>query len=320
MPLFKLVLPATPSEGCCTQLVSYTLSLSFYAARKLKADAAKAQRDADHQRLLAYTVSKSFALTISENEQLRDTARAAQHSAQVAQQQSRHDQAEVHRLRKEVEQALQQKACAEPAPSIAHSRQLSGHVLPEAQRVQQTSATCMLQATEAARHPLQHRDVATQSEACFTKLSLDKQHAASHSEEEPIGVVQPEANDRDVHGALSLQFEVTPLQVQLNAVRSELFAIQQAAQQDQHCEHASVSVQRMLQQTEAILQSMSELHQEMEKAVFSCSGTTQPAISVSESMQVDLEHADRGALHKRQRFDDCESSGKRHRIQSNAVA
>lgn len=240
-----------------------------------------------------------------------------QHSAQVAQQQSRHDQAEVHRLQKEVEQALQQEACTEPAPSIAHSKQISGHVLAEAQKLQQTSTTCMQQATEAARHPLQHRASAIQSEAHVTKLLPDKQQAASQPEQEPIGVVQPEDSDRDVHGALSLQFKVTPLQVQLNAVRSELIAIQQAAEQDQHCEHASVSVQRMLQQTEAILQSMSELHQEMEKAV---SGTIQPAMSVCESMQVDLDHTHQRAVHKRQRCDDCESSGKRHRAQSNAVA
>lgn len=74
----------------------------------------KLKKDADHHKLLAHTISKSFAAAISENEQLREFARMAHQSAQVSQaqaqasqQQNRYYQAEMHRLQKELDQSLQ---------------------------------------------------------------------------------------------------------------------------------------------------------------------------------------------------------------------
>lgn len=269
-------------------------------------------------------MSKSYALAIIENEQLRKTARVAQHSAQVLHQQSRHDQAEMHKLQKELEQALQLKASAEPAASMEDSKQTPEQepaaAQRKAQRVQRACNTCLPQATEAAHQPLQNRDAATQADACAVQLLLDEQQAASDPEQEATGVMQPEGPDGDVHHALSLLHRIAPLQSQLDAVRSELLAIQQAAQHDKNCIHASVPVQRMLRETPAMLESMSVLHDDMKAAVHSLPKLKQPAkiVKGSQSMQVDLEHSKQIAVHKRQQYDDCESTGKRQKLQSDA--
>lgn len=293
--------------------------------RKLKSDATKAQRDADHHRLLAHTVSKSYALAIVEIEQLRELAREAQHSAQVSQQQSRHDQAEAHRLRKQVEQALQLRGSVQPAVSIQDSKQASGHVPeaaePEAQELQQTSNSCLQQAAEAAHRPQLHDDT-TQSEAGVTQLPCDTHQAASDLKQEVMDMVQPSDHDRDVQVAMGLQHRIASLQVQLDVVTSGVLAMQQAAQHDQCCKHAPLPVDRMLLQMEAMLQSMSMLYKQMKKVVCSLPETKQHAVSVSQgvrnSVQLHIKHTDQGAADKRQQCDDCAPCGKRQKLQPHA--
>ena len=291
--------------------------------RKLKIDLAAAHKDADHQKLLAYTVSKSFAAAIRENEQLREFARVAQQSVQASQaqiqasqQQSRHCQAEMRRLQKKLDHALQ--ATTTPHAAISEhtsSLHLPGHEIAAAKRkaqgFQQTDPSC--QQKEVGEHPRQHRHVETQTEATVASKLLDKQQTTS--EHRATDSTHPQSNDKAVQGGVGFLHRVALLQLELGAVRSEVLAMQQAAQRDQDHHHALLPVQCMLQQTQAAVQSIAKLHINMNQAMISSPDIQQLANYVSQqlmsSSNVESEQANR--LHKRQQQDGCELNGKRQK-------
>ena len=289
--------------------------------RKLKNDLATAQKDADHQKLLAYTVSKSFASAISENEQLREFARVAQQSAHASQQQSRHYQAEIHRLQRKLDQSLQLTA----TPQVAireHPKQLPGRETAAAKRKAQEGqqADTKSQQQGAGDLSLQHRNAETQTESSGASMLLDKQQRIS--EQTATDLTHPQNNDMAVQGGVSLPQGIAHLQLELESVRSELLAMQQAAQRDQDKQHALLHVQCMLQQTEASLQSMTKLHQDMRRSMLSFPQLRQPASYVSQQptvSKVDSGQVVRSAAHKRQQQNDCELSGKRQKVQADAV-
>ena len=245
-------------------------------------------------------------------------ARVAQQSAQTAQQESRHYQAEAHRLQKKLDQALQLTT----KPQSAISEQVPTQELAAAKGrghdAQQAENTC--QQMGVAYQSLQHRDAATQTEASVIGVLLKKQETTSDLE--ASGFTPLEARDKAFISALGLQHRVAPLQVELEAVRSELLAIQQAAHHGQDNRHALMPVHCMLQQTEVSLQSIAKLHQDMQQAVLSFPGLKQLETYVrlqsSSTRKPDLEHAN--DVHKRRQQDDCESSGKRQKVQADAAA
>lgn len=301
------------------------LSLTKHAhCRKLKSDLVTAHKNADHHKLLAHTVSKSFAAAISENEQLREFARVAQQSAQASQQQSRHYQAEVHRLQKKLDHSLQLTTTPQAATS-EHTKQLPGQELAaakgQAQQVHQADPKCTQQA--AGNQALQHRHAETQTEANIVSTLLDKQLQMT-SEQEASDLTHPQNIDKAVQSDVGLH-EKTPLQLELESVRSELLAMQQAAQRDnqQDNQHALLPVQHMLQQTEALLQSMTKLYQETRHTMTSFPGLRTPASCVSQPLldsKVDAGHTIRSAVHKRQQQNDCELTGKRQKVSADAAA
>ena len=310
----------------------HTLLDPFMCCRKLRNDLATAHKDADHQKLLAHTVSKSFAAAINENEQLREFATVAQQSAhalqaqaQASQQQSRHYQAEIHRLQKKLDRSLRPTTTTDAAIS-EHISSLPKH-LPglelaaskrKARDVSQTEHSRQQQ--ELGDHPGQHRHAETQTEAIVAATLLGKQQTTP--EPKDSASQHPQSDQKAVHSSVSLHPRVALLQRELEAVRSELLAMQQAAQHDQDHHHALLPVQCVLQQTEAAFQSIAKLQQNMKQGMPSSSGLAQRANCVSQqvmsSSNVESEQAN--SSHKRQQQDEYELSRKRQKVQANAAA
>lgn len=283
----------------------------------------KLKKDADHHKLLAHTISKSFAAAISENEQLREFARGAHQSAQfsqvqahASQQQSRHYQAEMHRLQKELDQSLRLTTTLQAAIN-EEPKQHSGQELAAAKRkAREVHHPCPQQ--EMGDQSLQHKHAETQTEASIASTLLDEQAAAS--EQKATESTCPHGNHQAVQGGVNLHQRIAPLQLELEAVRSELFAMQQAAQHDQNNQHALLPVQCMLQQTEASIQSVANLHQDMRQTML---GLQQLAKFVSQqpmgNSKVDAQDCG-SAVHKRQRQNDCEPCAKRQKVRADAAA
>lgn len=295
--------------------------------RKLKNDLATAHKDADHQKLLAHTVSKSFAAAINENEHLREFARvahqsvhAAQAQAQASQQQSRHYQAEIHRLQKKLDRSLRPTTTNHAAISEHISslpKQLPGQELAaakhKAREVHEPEHPCQQQ--EVGDHPGQQKHAETQTEASIASTLLGKQQTTS--EHTASDITHPQSHE---NSGVSLHPRVAHLQLELEAVRSELLTMQHAAQHDQVHHHACSVCP--LQQTEAAVQSITKLQQNMKQAMLSSSGVAQLANCVSQqvmsSSNVESEQAN--TLHKRQQQCECDFSGKRQKVQANAAA
>lgn len=283
----------------------------------------KLKKDADHHKLLAHTISKSFAAAISENEQLREFARGAHQSAQVSQvqahasqQQSRHYQAEMHRLQKELDQSLQLTTKLQAAINEQPKQHPEQELAAAKRKAREVHHTCQQQ--ELGDRSLQHKHAKTQTEASIASTLLDRQPAAS--EQKAIESTCPQENHQAVQGGVNLYHRIAPLQVELEAVRSELFAMQQAAQHDQSNQHALSPVQCMLQQTEASIQSVANLHQDMRQTML---GLQQLAKYVSQQPMGNSKidgNSSGSAVHKRQPQNDCEPCGKRQKVQADAAA
>lgn len=283
----------------------------------------KLKKDADHHKLLAHTISKSFAAAISESEQLREFARMAHQSAQVSQaqaqasqQQSRHYQAEMHRLQKELDQSLQLTTKLQASINEQPKQHPEDPELAAAKRkAREVHHTCQQQEMDA--RSLQQRHAETQTEASKAS-ALDRQPAAS--QQKATESTCPQENKQAVHSGVNLHRRIAPLQLELEAVRSELFAMQQAAQHNQNNQHALSPVQCMLQQTDASIQSVANLHQDMRQTML---GLQQLAKYVTQQPRgnSEIDGNDLGsAVHKRQLQNGCEPCGKRQKVQADAAA
>ena len=294
--------------------------------RKLRNDLATAYKDADHHKLLARTVSKSFAAAISENEQLRELTRAAQKSAQfsqvqaqASQQQSRRCQAELHRLQKKLDQSLQLTTTPKAA-TTEHPKQLHEQDIAAAKRKaregQQAHPKCQKRAGD---QPLQYRHAETQTESSIASMLLDKQQTIP--EQTASDMTHPQNNDEAVQDGITLHQRVALIQLELESVRFELLATQHAALHDQDNQHALLPVQCMLQQAEASLHSMTKLHQNMRQTMLSFPGSRKLASHVSQQPPVSkVDSGQASTVHKRQQQNNCEPSGKRQKVEADAAA
>lgn len=302
--------------------------------RKLKTDLANAEKAADQHKQLAHTVSKSYALTISENEQLLKAVRHAQHSIHRAQQQSRHHQEESQRLRRELDEALQVTAVAEAGSGQQHKPDGGADCAAAAEcsacgaeQAHQKDSTCQqdkaLKLQKGADQAKPHRSAAGQH-------VLDENEGAQDQNDIDLTVAQDRS--KTVQLATGLQHKVASLEHKLKAVTAQLLAVQQTLQatqqQQQDYQHAFRFAFMKLQQSEVSLQHVVKLQEDLKSAILQrrrgmlpcASHDGQQAKCNSTTAHVDHEQILKAQSHKRPQDGDSHRISKRHKSPAKATA
>ena len=245
----------------------------YLRCRKLRSELADAQQVADHHKLLAHTVSKSYALAIIENEQLHQASRLAQHSIHRAQQQSKHHQEEAERLQKKLDQALHLTAIAEAA-GVQQSKLDGGSDFAaaadckacEAEQAHQTGSTCQ----QDPPHKLQRDADQAEPHSCAASRHVPHENEGTQ-DQNAIGLTDVQDHSKTVQLDSTLQHKIASLEHELTAVKAQLMAAQQTLQatqqQQQDYQHAFRFALRKLQQSEASLNIVVKLHENLKSAI-----------------------------------------------------
>ena len=260
--------------------------------RKLKNDLAAAQKDADHHRLLAHTVSKSYALAITENERLKEANRLAK---QQAQQQSRQHKLEAHSMQNKLNAAMQQISGDQAAkqPLFENVTELAAAEHRPCGTNHQTAEAC--QQDNICKL---HTNAASQTEL-ITSLAT--------AEQDPIDLTHAEQHQQDRQHAEQLQERISFLERERTCLISQLPQSRQQMQtlwQDKPDHRMeSVFAQKQYQQAMKLLESAGQLYERVKPAVYTLNqpfvshaplvsqgGQSTPDVSLNAHLTSELEH------------------------------